>query len=261
MRGSFDLTGRIAFVAGGAGYLGFPVCKALQKHGASVVVADHNKERLDATIKELRDVSFPGSATGLRFDISEPEAITHAIAETVRRFGRLDILINAAFTNAGAALEELQPDAMDRANRVNITGAFLLAREAARAMEDGGSIIMYASMYGMVAPDPRVYSPPMKPNPIEYGAGKAAVMQMVRYLAAFYGPRKIRVNAIAPGPFPNDSGQEAHAAFVGRLAQRTMLGRVGMQHETAGAAVFLASDAASYVTGHVLVVDGGWTTW
>ena len=84
-----------------------------------------------------------------------------------------------------------------------LTGTFVLARAAARAMPAGGSIVLFASMYGLVAPDPRVYHPPMNPNPIEYGAGKAAIVQMTRYLAAAWGPRGIRVNAVAPGPFPN----------------------------------------------------------
>jgi NAD(P)-dependent dehydrogenase (short-subunit alcohol dehydrogenase family) len=158
-------------------------------------------------------------------------------------------------------MEDLTAADFDRANRANVTGAFLLARAAAEAMREGGSIILYSSMYGLVAPDPAMYEAPMQPNPIEYNAGKGAVVQMTRYMAAHYGRRNIRVNAIAPGPFPRADIQAGHPAFIERLARRTMLGRIGRRHETAGAALFLASDASSFVTGHVLCVDGGWTAW
>ena len=144
---------------------------------------------------------------------------------------------------------------------MNLTGTFLLAREAARAMPLGGSIILFASMYGLVAPDPRVYRPPMKSNPIEYGVGKAGVIQMARYLAVSWGGRGIRVNAIAPGPFPNPDVQRQFPDFVQRLAGKVPLGRIGRQEEIAGTVVFLASDASSYLNGATINVDGGWTAW
>jgi NAD(P)-dependent dehydrogenase (short-subunit alcohol dehydrogenase family) len=137
----------------------------------------------------------------------------------------------------------------------------MLAREAATRMEGGGAIVLYSSMYGLVAPDPGVYEPPMNCNPIEYGAAKAGVAQMVRYLAATLGPRGIRVNGIAPGPFPFPETVRESGDFAQRLAARTMLKRIGRREETAGAVVFLVSDAAQYVTGAILPVDGGWTAW
>jgi len=257
----FDLSGKVALVAGGAGYLGLPACIALARQGASVVIGDSNRERLDGAVKEVAAVPSRDTSLGIHFDAADEASIKGAVEETLARFGRLDVMVNATYHSAGKRVEELSAEEFDRASRVNITGAFLLAREAANAMRDGGSIIMYASMYGLVSPDPSIYEPPMDPNPIEYGAGKAAICQMVRYLAAHYGPRNIRVNAIAPGPFPWESTQQAEPAFIERLSRKTMLGRIGRRHETAGAVVFLASDESSYVTGHVLSVDGGWTAW
>lgn len=124
-----------------------------------------------------------------------------------------------------------------------------------------GSIVLFASMYGVVAPDPRIYAAPLTPNPIDYGASKAAMLQLMRYLAVHYGPHGVRFNCITPGPFPNPAVQSAHPGFVGELAKKTALNRIGRNDEIAGPTLFLLSEASSYVTGHSLVVDGGWTAW
>jgi NAD(P)-dependent dehydrogenase (short-subunit alcohol dehydrogenase family) len=122
-----------------------------------------------------------------------------------------------------------------------------------------GSLVLFSSMYGIVAPDSSIYRPPMAPNPIEYGACKAAVLQLARYFAAHYGPNGIRFNCITPGPFPKKSVQNADSAFIGSLAQKTVLQRIGHNSEIVGPTLFLLTDSASFVTGHSLVVDGGWT--
>jgi len=128
-------------------------------------------------------------------------------------------------------------------------------------MQPGASIVLFSSMYGQISPDPRIYHDPIKPNPIEYGVAKAALEQMTRYLAVAWAPRDIRVNAIAPGPFPHAHQQSQFPDWMKLLAGKVPMGRVGRQEEVAGAIVFLASDEASYVTGHVLNVNGGWTAW
>ncbi len=257
----FDLADKVVLFAGGAGYLGLPACKGLAEQGARVAVADINPAGMAAAVKEIAGVSSEDRVTGIHLDVGDEASIHTAVERTLGRFGRLDVLVNAAYWSTAKGLEDLTAEEFDRANRVNITGAFLLVRAAAQSMREGGSIILYASMYGLVAPDPAVYHAPMPPNPIEYGAGKAALMQMVRYLAAHYGAKNIRVNAVCPGPFPTPETQAQSPEFIERLAGKNPLGRMGRRDETAGAIVFLASDESSYVTGHVLRVDGGWTAW
>ncbi len=124
-----------------------------------------------------------------------------------------------------------------------------------------GSIVLFASMYGIVAPDPRIYPAPLTPNPIDYGASKAAVLQLCRYLSVHYGPSGIRFNCVTPGPFPNPAIQQSQPAFIAELARKTALNRVGQNAEIVGPTLFLLGDESSFVTGHSLVVDGGWTAW
>jgi len=236
----FSLRDQVVLAAGGAGYLGLPACQALAHHGARLMIADIQPERLAEAARTV-----PGAAT-IALDVASEESIAAAVAATVNQFGRLDVLVNATYGTTSKSLADLSAADFDRANRLNITGTFLLARAAANAMADGSRMILFASMYGLVAPEPANYRPPQNPNPIEYGAGKAAVVQITRYLAAHYGRRGIRVNAVVPGAFPHPATQNADPGFVERLAARTMLGRIGRREETAGAVVYLASPAASY---------------
>ncbi|WDR06203.1 SDR family oxidoreductase [Devosia rhodophyticola] len=257
----FSLKGKSILIAGGAGYLAAPVAALAANLGANLCIADRDPDRLKTAATELGNRGFEGDIFGIDLDIGDENSINACIDACAARFGYLDGFVNATFGSTGKRLEDLTSEDFDRANRVNLTGAFLMARKVAEQMEQGGSILMYASMYGLVAPNPAAYPEGLNPNPIEYGAGKAGLAQMVRYLAAHYGPRNVRVNAIAPGPFPNLNTTGWNKPFVKNLEQHTMLGRTGEQHETAGAATFLLSPAASYITGQVLSVDGGWTAW
>jgi NAD(P)-dependent dehydrogenase (short-subunit alcohol dehydrogenase family) len=257
----FSLKGKAALVAGGAGYLGRPICKALAEQGAAVMIADLNDAQIKKAVSEV-EKAYPGAKVkGMVMDIGDERSVKTAVDQTVKELGALDICVNCTCKSVGKLVEDITCAEFDDANHVNITGSFFLARESGRVMKRGGSIIVFSSMYGQVAPDPGIYVPPMTPNPIEYGVAKAALIQMVKYLSTYWGARGIRVNAIAPGPFPHPDTQKEDPDFIVRLAKKTPLGRIGREHETAGAVVFLASEESSYMTGQTLAVNGGWTAW
>lgn len=255
----FGLRDRVVLVVGGAGYLGSSVCRALAKQGATVVVADLATTAAEALVADLnRD---GGRARVLELPLGGEEADRLALAEIVSREGSLDVLVDMTFRSIGDRVDQLSAEDFDLANHQNLTETFLLARAARDVMRPGSSIVFFASMYGLVSADPRVYEAPMNPNPIEYAVGKAGIIQMTRYLAVAWAPAGIRVNAIAPGPFPSPRVAQADPAFIGRLADRVPLGRVGQPAEIAGPVVLLASAASSFMTGQTVVVDGGWTAW
>ncbi len=257
----FDLSGNVACLVGGGGYLGRPIGEALAAHGAHVVVADNRQEAAEQAAERL--VSAGYSAEAIVLDIVDEAGVAAALDDLVRRHGHLDVAVNATAYSTGKKMEEMSLADWEAGTRVTLSGAFVLGREAGRIMvgQHRGSIIQFGSMYGLVSPDPRVYGERWNCNPPDYEAAKAGILQLVRYQAVMWAPEGVRVNAVVPGPYPNPVGQGADAEFVAKLSHRVPMGRVGRAEEIAGAVVFLASGAASYVTGTYIVVDGGWTAW
>ncbi len=254
-----SLEGKIIWVTGGAGYLGSPITSALDASAAKVICLElpGRAEKLVQDAKLTRTVP-------VSLDITDLTATRAAVRDLVAQHGPPDGLVHLPFvSSSGKKMEDISADDMTRTLTGSLTPAFDFCRAVALAMADngGGSIVLFSSMYGLVSPDPKIYSAPMAPNPVDYGASKAALIQMGRYMAVHFGPKNVRFNCVAPGPFPNPKIQADLPQFIVQLNAKTALGRVGRREEVVGPTLFLLSEGSSYVTGHTLVVDGGWTAW
>jgi gluconate 5-dehydrogenase len=258
----FDLGGRVALVTGAApGGLGHFTALGLARQGATVVAADvpGRLDELDQTIGAVAEVTGRADAcSATTFDVSVEAEVDEAVRSTVDRLGKIDILVH----HAGVMLrrETLDTSVADwqRVIDVNVTGTWLMARAVARDMITRG--------YGRIIATSSVYANIVGPIPEPaYYASKAAVANLTRALASEWGRRGITVNCVAPGVFFPTRMTQALAEDPGRLdemAQRTLLGRVGdPAQDLSGTIIWLASDAARYVTGQVIYVDGGWTAW
>ena len=257
-----NLSNKTILVAGGAGYLGSSLCKAILSNNGNLCIADIDKKKINILLDSLQ-IQYPrAKILSVKLDIKNENSILECVNKTYQYFGRIDGLINATFGATNKSLENLSADEFNAANEINLTGSFILSRSVSSKMKEGGSIVMFASMYGIVSPNPSLYPVGINPNPIEYGAGKAGLIQLTKYLASYYGEKNIRVNAIAPGPFPNLNKDDNHnQVFLNNLKDSTMLKRLGKPNEIDGPIIFLLSSASSYITGQVLKVDGGWTAW
>jgi gluconate 5-dehydrogenase len=245
---SFDLTGRNALVTGGGSGLGLAIARGLARAGARVVINGRNRAKLDAAAAELaRDGCMVAIAP---FDVTETAAMEAAIA-ALERDTPLDILVNNAAMNRRGAIDSFAAEDWRALMAVNLDAPFFVARAVVPGMKARrrGKIINLCSLASDLG----------RPNIVPYAASKGGVRMLTRALAVELAPHNIQVNGIAPGFFRTEMNAELTAddAFSGWVARRTPAGRGGEPPEIAGAAVFLASSAADYVTGHLLAVDGG----
>jgi NAD(P)-dependent dehydrogenase (short-subunit alcohol dehydrogenase family) len=259
-----DLTDRVALVTGGAGHVGGAICDALAELGASLVVLDLDGGRCRSTADKLT-TTYGARAEPISIDLRDHEAVREVPTSIASMFGRLDILVNTAALVGTSELkgwtvpfEEQGADAWRLAQDVNLLAPFMLVQACAPLLRSSGaaSVINVSSIYGLVGPDYGVYGDTGMANPAAYAASKGGLIQLTRWLATTLAP-DIRVNAITPGGILR--GQPD--GFIRRYESRTPVGRLGREEDMKGAAAFLASDMSSYVTGHNLVVDGGWTAW
>jgi NAD(P)-dependent dehydrogenase (short-subunit alcohol dehydrogenase family) len=254
----FRLDGKTALISAARGHLGQVMTRALAEAGAHVIVNGRDADALSRFAEALRGEGL--SIETAVFDVLDVTALRAFFAARPR----LDILVNNAVAMEVKPFEALTPEDFARTWQSSVIAAFESCRAALPALKQAvaasgdACIINIASMYGAVAPDGRLYAERGQQSPFHYGPAKAGLLQLTRHLAAEFGPAGIRVNALTPGPFP---AAIADAGLAGRLAARTMLGRLGQKEEIGGPLLFLASPASSYVTGAAIAVDGGWTAW
>ena len=250
----FDLTGRVAIVSGGSMGLGRQMAEGLAEMGANLVLCARHKERCEEAAEALRTYGVQTLALGC--DVKNKPAIQQVVEETLAKFGRVDILVNNAGVSWGASVEEMTLEQWDKVLSTNLTGTFLFCQAVGKAMaaQRSGKIINIASVAGLGGASAELQA-------IGYHASKGGVIAFTKDLACKWAPHNIQVNAIAPGWFPTHMSGWIIEHRKDSLLAKIPLGRFGGDDDLKGAAVFLASNASAYVTGHVLVVDGGQTAW
>lgn len=256
---SFSLKGKVAVVTGGAGHLGTAMSEALHEAGAIVAVIELTKEKFDDKFAGKDKYFF------VECDISSTEDIQNSYKKIMEKFGRIDVLVNnAVYLKGGGCLPEQINDEMWAISADGVLGSvFRCIREVIPYMEKtGGSVVNIASMYGVVAPDLSLYNDVCSPylNPINYGALKAAVIQLTKYFGAYLIEKGIKVNSITPGTFPSPKVQE-NKEFISRLSKKNPANRIGKPEDMKGPVLFLSSKASAYLVGQNIIVDGGWTIW
>jgi gluconate 5-dehydrogenase len=248
----FDLTGKTAIVTGGSRGIGVEMAEALAEAGASLMLCARRAEWLDETVEEFRAKGF--RAEGKACDVSKAEDVQAVVDETVEKFGTVDILINNAGISWGAMPEDMPLEQWQKVLDVNLTGCFLMAQAVGKEMlkQNSGSIINIASIAGLT-------SSANGPFYAGYVASKAGLIGLTRELAASWGRKGIRVNAIAPGFFHSRLADKVIDIYERSIQENNVIPRVGNEGELKGITVFLASDASSYITGQTIAVDGGMT--
>lgn len=259
-----SLHGRMALVTGATGYLGREIALALGTAGATVLVNGRSAEACNALVAELKKQGL--GAESASFDLTEEDAVEDYFAE----YGddrALHILVNNAHSGRGGTLETATSDDFRLVYEINVVAAHRLMQRVLPhlrlAVQESGdaSIVNVISMYGLVSPDLRNYDSPEGTNPPFYGAAKAGLAQLTRYAAVEFGRQGIRCNGVSPGPFPSPQARERTPETMQRLTDRVPLGRLGRGCEIGPPISFLASPGASFITGAILPVDGGWTAW
>ena len=257
----FRIDGKIAIVTGGAGYYGKPISIALAESGAHVIIASRDKEKCEAYAAEL--IAKGLNAAGMSLDLSDEKSIEDFVKDVYQKYGSIDILVNNAVSREGMKnLEELSKADIESSQIVNTTGLMLLTKSVVKIMrkQKAGNIINIGSIYGVVGPNFPIYGSTGMTSPVNYSFEKWGMVGFTKWLASYYGKFNIRANCISPGGYGPGIGA-GRDEFIENYKRLTPLGRFAEDDDIKGPVIFLASKASSFVTGHNLLVDGGWTNW
>ena len=253
LKNLFELENKVAIVTGSCGQLGVATCESLLKSKCKVVGVD----------KELDDNKING-VDYKKLDISEELSVSNFFDETVRAYGKIDILINNAGVSVFEPFEERNVESLDFVYNVNLKGTFFCIKHFARIVKkykiENTSIVNIASIYGKISPDFRIYGDNDRKNSEIYGATKAGVIQMTKYFSVHLSDIGIRVNSVSPGGIFNPKSPQSEN-FINEYSRRNPMGRMANTDEILGAILYLSSKASSYTNGHNLIVDGGMCAW
>ena len=259
----FDISKKTIIITGAAGLLGSEYAKGLSKQGANVVLVDLDIKRCKEISSELNK-KYAVESLAIKLDITKISSIKNMVKIIMKKYNKIDVLINNAAYQGNDKLrtipfEELPLKNWNKAIDVNLTGIFLCCQGVGKIMvkQKKGIVINISSTYGIVAPDQRIYGKSRQNSAVFYAATKSAILNLTRYLAAYWQGKGIRVNTLSPGGV--EKNQELN--FRKKYSEKTMLGRMAKKDEYVGPIIFLSSDASSYMTGSNLIVDGGWTAW
>jgi gluconate 5-dehydrogenase len=256
----FDLTGRVGIVTGGATHLGRAMAETLAELGAAVYLAARDRERCERVAAELRAGAL--DAVGLGCDVTIAAEVAALVARVMAERGRLDVMVcNAGGSFTTTYVPDASLDEFRRTLELNVTGTYVCAQEAARVMipRRAGRIITIGSIGATLGSDKRMYvGLDFRRSGPPYQAAKGAILTLTRGLATELGEHGITVNCLSPGQIPKPG---TDPGFVERTRQKNPLGRTGVPADLKGAVALLASDAGAWITGHNLVVDGGWSAW
>jgi len=258
----FRLTNKVAIVTGGYGLYGKHITTALCEAGAMVVIASRDVEKCKLLAEDLSSMNY--KAEGMYLDLSDEDSINNFIEATIKKYSKIDILINNAVLRAGAKnIEDMTKYEWEEAQQVNSTGLMLVSKGVVMQMrkQERGSIINISSIQGVVGPNFMVYGNTGMTSPINYTYDKWGMVGLTKWMANYYGKYNIRVNCISPGGYDPERTDDESSEFTKNYKRLTPLGRFADDDDIKGPVVFLASDASKYVTGHNLLVDGGWTSW
>ncbi|MGZ5509829.1 MAG: SDR family oxidoreductase [Nitrososphaeraceae archaeon] len=269
----FDLTGKNIIVTGAYGLIGKEVCDAFASAGANVIISDIVEEEMLKNYAENLSKKYGTKNIGLFLDITDSKSVESGVNNILNHFNKIDVLVNNAAIDAkfDENIKDINPtrfenypiDKLEKSLDVNVTGLVKITKEVAKNMlkNKKGNIINVTSTYAIVAPDQRLYKNPGEEKqtykPVDYIITKSFIPGFSRYLAVLYAKDGIRVNTIVPHGIYNNHDE----GFQQRFSERSPLGRMCMLDELRGPFIFIASDSSSYMTGSLLVVDGGWSIW
>jgi NAD(P)-dependent dehydrogenase (short-subunit alcohol dehydrogenase family) len=270
---SLSVQDKVILVTGAFGLIGKEISRGYLENGAKVIIAGHNPAHVEGIHSEFAAAFHPDSFLVCELDVTDMYSIEQCLLKVVSKFGHLNVLVNNAAIDAkfdkehkntinSSRFENYPIELLRKSVEVNLIGAVQMAQAACRQMlqQGYGNIINVASSYSLVSPNQQLYDyggDEMTYKPIDYVASKSFMPNFTRYLATFYARDHIRCNAIAPHGIFNEHDEK----FLENFARLSPMGRMCDKSEITGPFIFLASDASSYMTGAVLVVDGGWTAW